>query len=206
MDSREHEELSRELLEREIETALDIDPSPEFLARLRTRIADEHVGGGWAWPGAWRWATVPLAVITVAVVGLWIVRESRSTARDTQPVNASSESESGRDKGLEARTSRPEPQLPTVGRARDVVVSREARPVVAARETGTVPSPIARSEVLISQDEAAALRQLFAAISNRRLETSLLPDLDAALQPPAPIEDIVLEPLSVSPLASLESE
>jgi hypothetical protein len=59
---------------------------------------------------------------------------------------------------------------------------------------------------LISQDEAAALRQLFAAISNRRLETSLLPDLDAALQPPAPIEDIVLEPLSVSPLASLESE
>ena len=61
-------------------------------------------------------------------------------------------------------------------------------------------------EVLISHDEAAALRQLFAAINTRRLETSTLPDLAAALKPPDPIDDIVVEPIIISPIAPMEGE
>ena len=60
--------------------------------------------------------------------------------------------------------------------------------------------------MMISPDEAAALRALFTAISDRRLETSVLPDLAAALKPPDPIEDIVLEPITIRPLAPLEGE
>ena len=56
MDSHKHEELRDELLEREIEAALDVDPSPEFLARVRTRISDERVQR-WPWPGPWAWAS-----------------------------------------------------------------------------------------------------------------------------------------------------
>jgi hypothetical protein len=61
-------------------------------------------------------------------------------------------------------------------------------------------------EVVISQEEAAALRQLFTAIGNRRIETSALPDLQTALKPPDPIEEIMVEPITISPLAALEGE
>jgi hypothetical protein len=47
---------------------------------------------------------------------------------------------------------------------------------------------------------------LFTAISNGRFDTAALPDLDAALQPPSEIAEIVLEPITLSPLVSLESE
>jgi hypothetical protein len=33
-----------------------------------------------------------------------------------------------------------------------------------------------------------------------------LPDLTSALKPPAPIEEIVLDPITISPLAALEGE
>ena len=58
----------------------------------------------------------------------------------------------------------------------------------------------ATPEVLISQDEADALRRLFAALNQRRFET--LPDLEAALRPPTPITAIEIEPITVRALDS----
>src|SRR5262245_46902289 len=58
-------------LEREIERALAVDPSPEFLARVRARIADEPApaarGFGWLFAGV---AATAVAVAVVAVVML----------------------------------------------------------------------------------------------------------------------------------------
>ena len=58
-------------LEREIERALAVDPSPEFVARVRTRIAEEPSpasrGLGWLFAGV---ATAAIAASVVALVML----------------------------------------------------------------------------------------------------------------------------------------
>jgi hypothetical protein len=207
MDGRRHEELSDELLGREIEAALDVEPSPEFLVRVRARVARERIDESWAWLSGWRWAGAALAIAAVAVAGLWMVRQPGSAPPDGQSVNASRDLKPGPpDAGVTVPANR-EPEIPSRESAPEVAASATvSKPVIPPRDV-QVPEPLfAPSDVLISQDEAAALRQLFAAIGSRRLETAVLPDLVAALQPPVPIEDIVLEPITVSPLASLEGE
>jgi hypothetical protein len=197
MDAYKHEGLSDEVLEREIDAALGVDPSPEFLPRIRARIARERVNEGWEWSVAWRWASAALAVAAVAIIGLWVSSNSVPAPREVQTVNAPQDTGSGtEDSGLGLRAANTESSA-TPAPVR-VPVARNTRISRAARE--------APPEVVISQDEAAALRELFAAIKTRRFETSALPDLAAALKPPDPIEDIVVEPIIISPLAPLEGE
>ena len=47
MDGCEQHELNDTVLEKEIEAAIRVDPSPEFLARVRARIAGEPLSKGW---------------------------------------------------------------------------------------------------------------------------------------------------------------
>lgn len=204
MDGHEHTGLNDDALESEIEAALGVDRSPEFLPRVRARIASQRVGeSGWGWFHSWRWASGAAVVIAAAILGVWMLRNPGPTLGEEGTANTSD---------LEVRSSGPEqpaavPELPVkspVGR----VPERESRirgPVVRAPGQAR-HSEVEQPEVMISPEEAGALRQLFAAISTRRLETALLPDLDAALEPPSPIEDIILEPILVGPLASLEGE
>ena len=206
MDIHKHEELNDELLEREIETALDVDPSPEFLARVRTRVAEECIDERSAWLSGWGLTGAAVAAVIVVVIGLWVTRERApapaqstlaSETRDLKPVP--------RDSGIAAPVI-PEPRILNPDSAPAVIASSNvSKPTVPTRQVHAEPLH-AQAEVLISQDEAAALRQLFTAISNGRFDTATIPDLDAALQPPAEIEAIVVEPLSLKPLAALESE
>jgi hypothetical protein len=205
MDGHEQQELSDTALEKELEAALGVDPSPEFLPRVRARIASERVGETWVpfWP--WRWAGAAAAVALVAVAGLWMLREPVPAPLETRVADAPKVQVS--QPGAEA-VSQPAPEAGST--AFGVTPAAEAdrsSPVEAPRAArSSRPPGIMEAEVLISEDEAAALKQLFAAIGERRLETSALPDLASALQPPEPIEDIVLEPISISPLAPLEGE
>ena len=57
--------LTKSPIDREIERALAVDPSPEFLARVRARIASEPVPAAWGWP--------PLVAAAGAVVGVIVV-------------------------------------------------------------------------------------------------------------------------------------
>jgi hypothetical protein len=207
MDRHQQQGLSDTVLEKEIDDLLGIEPSPEFLPRVRARIASEPVHADSVWSPPWRWAGLAATLIMVVIGGLWMLREPAPVPRESQPVNTSpGPAHATSTSELETRTSggadppshvkgsdpaRPEARIPTA-------VTR------AARQPREVPA--AHPEVLISQDEAAALRQLFSAISNRRIETSTLADLESTLAPPAPIEEIVLEPITISPLASLGSE
>ena len=59
--------LNDAALEREVEALLLVQPSPEFVARVRSRVADESMSSGWGW----RWPIAAAAVTaTVAVVGV----------------------------------------------------------------------------------------------------------------------------------------
>ena len=61
-------------------------------------------------------------------------------------------------------------------------------------------------EVVISREEGVALRQLVAAIAARQVEAADIPKLEGESAPLAPIEEIVLEPIELSPIAGLEGE
>ena len=197
MDGHKHEGLSDEMLEREIEAALGVDPSPEFLPRLRARIASERLNQGWVWAGLWRWAGAGVAVAAVVIAGLWVSSRSVPAPREAQSVEAPQDSGTGiREPGLAARAANSD-SSPTPAPVRRPVVHKTRVPRDAV---------VAAPEVVISQEEAAALRALFTAVSNRRLEPSELPDLAAALKPPDPIEDLIVEPIIISPLAPLEGE
>jgi hypothetical protein len=193
MDGHEHPGLSDEALEKEIEAALDVDPSPEFLVRVRTRVATERIDGGWAWLSGWRLTGVTVAAAAVVVIGLWSAREPASAPPETPLAGAPP---------VVPRSRTPKPQSAPAA----ITSSNVSKPVIPARPDPVAQPPLAQAELLISQDEAAALRQLFTAISNGRFDAAVLPDLDAALQPPSEIREIVLEPITLSPLASLESE
>ena len=125
----------------------------------------------------------------VAILGLWISSRPPSASPDAQIANA----------------PRIEPSAPAV-----VASSPEsAAPVVApdVREVRQRPHPVqARTEVVISRDEAVALRQLVAAIAARQVEAVDIPKLEGESAPLAPIEEIVLEPIELSPMAGLEGE
>ena len=73
-----HEGLSDEALAREIEAALGIDPSPEFLPRVRARIANERMQEGSVWSTSWRWAGAVVVVAAVAVIAITRGRPIRS--------------------------------------------------------------------------------------------------------------------------------
>jgi hypothetical protein len=59
------------MTDQEIRDALRVDPSPEFLARVRTRIAGEPA------PSAWRWSWTVAAVGALAALVLIAVVLSR---------------------------------------------------------------------------------------------------------------------------------
>jgi hypothetical protein len=64
MDTRPHATLTDEALERDLARALAVEPSPEFLARVRTRIASEPA------PRAWKvsWLIGAVGAVAAAVI------------------------------------------------------------------------------------------------------------------------------------------
>jgi hypothetical protein len=209
MDGQRYKGVSDDVLEREIEAALGVDPSPEFVARVRERVANERVSEPWL--GSWQWVGATVVITMFAGATMWVLRSPVADPAGTQ-VSAPRESfvpSRTRDVAKKPDTPLPDPEsrFPVPGSRIPSPGSRVPDPgaLVAARAERAVASSAA-PEVVIAQDESAALLHLFSAISNGRFETRALPDLVSALRPPVPIEEIVLEPITIIPLAPIESE
>jgi len=65
-DHRPTDALTDSAIEREIETMLAVEPSPDFLARVRARVADEPAPGTWRFE--WQFAAAAAAIIATAAV------------------------------------------------------------------------------------------------------------------------------------------
>ena len=192
MDGHKHGALSDDVLEREIEAALGVDPSPEFLPRVRARIASERVHEGWMWSSPWRWAGVATTVVAITVVAVWTLREPAPAPRETQVLDMAA----GNAAAASSRPASTESPAPIPVRA-----------VRKVRRQGP-PATIAPLHVVVSADEAVGLRQLVAAIATRQIKAVDIPTLDVESTPLPlpPLEEIVLEPIKLSPLAGLEGE
>jgi hypothetical protein len=171
---------------RDIARALAIDPSPDFLARVRTRIASEplprpSLGAAfstWRWPVAIAAVTLLLAVVVLnrpraPIVGVPLV--SRTTAFDATT-------------------------LPYVASAFRRTLDGPAK---AGRHI--LRQPLFDGQALIDPRETQALRALLAGIRNNRVDLSplLAPTAPAPTEMPA-ASDLVITPIAIEPLAPVD--
>ena len=138
--------LSDEALDRDLRAALDVAPSPEFVARVRARVAGEIRQAGW--PARWYWmAGAAAASVTVAVIAgtmLGTATPGLPAARAPEAIVAVAPVVSPQQRDQTVVVERPV-------RTRAGVTRGAARVAVGER---------ALPEVLLSADEQRALRLL----------------------------------------------
>jgi hypothetical protein len=189
-DPRRTEPLTDAALDREIRDALAIDPSPEFLPRVRARVADEPSPTAWhgAWPARVRWALAASAV--VAMLAAATVLRNRSEM-PVSPGNPAGEVVSTGDRFPSGDVAAA-PAPPLVRREPARPVRRISPPPPPApqpaRHAGGLP------EVILAENERRAFRAL---AERERLE---IPEITVSAERAAGARP-ALPPLSFEPLA-----
>ena len=182
MDDDRSDAMTGAAFERAIETALAVDPSPEFLARVRLRIEGEPGSSMWRMP--WMLTAGALAVaIVMAVVVFRSDRKPTLTSTDQVAVARRTATETA-----------PPPVPSTASATPRTDGTPAARP---AREARPARDP----EVLISADEAAGLRRLISVARDGRIDFTpvLIANREAAVSL-QPFSEITWEPITVEPL------
>jgi hypothetical protein len=176
MDGHQREPLSDETLEREIEAALAVDPSPEFLARVRARVAEEERPVGWLLRWHWVAGTVVTAVVAVFVVYAWREPAPPPVGQEIAPI------------AVERHPEAEAPALPA--------------PAIAERQPAPAPArPVRRRapEVLISEEEKSGFQLLLASL-NKQKDARQIQEALAKVETSGPpwleISPIVIEPFS----------
>lgn len=144
--------LTDAALDREIQAALDVDPSPAFLARVRQRVAIEPAPAGW-WRGP-RVASLAAAGALVAVaIALWPGRGETPDRVVPQPTFQ-------RDAHAEARVSVPAFEVPAPA-ARPPQPARAATTRGEVADSAGVVAGLDRfSVVVLADNERRALQWL----------------------------------------------
>jgi len=208
MDGRHSPALTDADLDRELDAALEVDPSPEFLARVRMRIESEPRRAAWTLgvrAGTRNWALAGLGALAVGVLTVAVVQSGRSESPRPDDLVA----------GVVPQVSVPAPPstgvLPAqavpptdvVPRGPVVVLRLPARSSVRRTAAAAI---VTTPPVLVASSEVAALQRLFARAREGRMDMSALPDQpdpSVAPAPLAPIDAIDVAPISVSPLSPI---
>jgi hypothetical protein len=187
------------MIDEEIRAALDVDPSPEFVARVRTRIAAEGA------PSAWRWSWGLAIATALAASATLMVIVSRPHTPPSTSVAGTSAAGSENRPASEGSTAKPgAAELDTkAGRAERtrVAVSRQARsrPIHTNALAGRMRS---EPEILIDPREADALRRLIAGVREGRIDlTAAQPIASPAAAEIEPVARIVIPPITIEPIA-----
>jgi hypothetical protein len=185
-------------LDREIESLLGAEPSPEFVARVRARIAEEPAPGRWR---AWMIAVPAAAVVAIAVLIVWPSREQAPAHKGPRLYTSQQAAQAA------------EAVQPAIPPAASSEASR-------ARRRSTPRSPLSAAtaidramdidlpEVVIAENEVRTFASLVASIRQRRFDVAVpaAPDLDAPIE----IRELPsIEPIEIEPivkLAALQAE
>jgi hypothetical protein len=207
-DQRDAEALTDEALQRDIARALAVDPSPEFLARVRTQIANEPRGGlaaalyGCATFGStWRGASAlrvavggAIAVVTIVLAVVFLNRPSVAVTSSASP--------------LAARAITGDISIPS-GRSG---FSRTYTPPILRSPLQAVGPPTGgphvqvegglHAEALLDPRETQALRALLAGVRTNRVDLSPLLTPTAQSPTGTPVaSELVIAPIAIEPLA-----
>jgi hypothetical protein len=190
MDSFGPEPMTDAELDREIAAAVNAEPSPAFVARVRQRVAQESERPVWSLS----WSLGAACALAFAVVAAMIFRNHPGAQPqpivlpiDSRPVAAVAELQADRRSGRFAAST-----------VRRVPLLRSSSDPVRPKPDTTDDGPA----TLIDLREANALRALFAAASVGRIGvmplSTITADTGSELTQPA---EIVVPPLSIQPLA-----
>jgi hypothetical protein len=172
-------------LERDIERALAVDPSPEFLARVRTRIAEKPSPASRRF--GWRFAVVATAAVAAAVVlaifnGSPVRKPPTALLLASRSIGSVVEVPSVDGVGADPRVRPESPSSvgPTHGSA--------------PTTTGVAVEPT----TLFDARETMALQRLIAGVRDARVDLApLLKEAPMALQS---LDNLVIPPITIEPL------
>ena len=171
-------------LDREIARALAVDPSPEFAARVRQRIAGEPAPASWL--GVWIFAAAG-ALVAAAMVLIVVSRAPRVVSTATAPAV------------LSARA------LSNVGRMQPSAASGFSRmpSSVTAIRTATFPRGDGDREpdILVDPREARAIRAFFEGVRSGRIDLAPLAAVAPRVGEPPAIPDIYIAPIVIDSLS-----
>jgi hypothetical protein len=160
-------------LDRQIQEALAVDPSPEFQARVRIRLADEppryRVGTGWL-------LSAVTGVAVVAVLAVFALNRNEVSPRPADVIAPAATI----DAAVVATVSPPAIEQPTAERVRRVT-----------RGTAT-------QTVLVPPSEREAFRRFLQAVTENPLPYSI--PSDAREDAPLSVPDITIEPILIEPI------
>lgn len=181
-------------LDREIESLFTVEPSPEFVARVRARVAEEPEPGGWRAP----WMFAVAGTVTVAIVVALIAWPSSDmTPSNTVPAEPPQIAGSA-----QATPSSPVPVMPSARRPQ--AATRTVAIAVERDRSIDIDLP----NVVIAENEVRTFASLVASIRQSRFDVAVpaAPDLDGPIEIKElpPIEPIEIEP--IVKLATLQAE
>jgi hypothetical protein len=188
--------LNDAALDRDLQQAFAIEPSPGFVARVRTRVAQEPMRSA-----PWRVSLLFAAgAIAAAIVIAFVAQQPKGRAVPVAAHPLASRT-------LVAAAGQPiDSRVPSAAgqeSSTHAIVRRPATPLGKAAPH----EPSETAEVLIDPREAAALRALIAGVGTGRLD--LTPILRASI-PPAmdlpPIESIQIPDITIELLAPFGAE
>jgi hypothetical protein len=179
-------------LEREIQTALAVDPSPQFVARVRTEVLNQPI----ARMVSWGWAIAATCAVVVAISvsngvrpgGVRLKQSPGEIAAGLKPSTTTTERAATERAAAEGGANEATPD-------HHAAVAPALRP--ASANTATLKKP-AIPEVVVDPEIAQALQQLIISARERRFEASFddnppsTPWEIAELTGPPPI---IIEPL-----------
>jgi hypothetical protein len=160
-------------VDRALGELLDVEPSPDFVARVRTRIDGEPVAPRWL-----GWRLVPVGAALASLLVIAVVWSAGKKSEDPP---------------------QPPATLITQAPVNPVVVPPPQTLNANAPEVAA-PSPIEPSPtVLVSRAEVEGVRYFVSALREGRLDANALPSESGDPEEPMPI---VIEPITVEPLLS----
>jgi hypothetical protein len=177
-------------LDREVAALLAVEPSPEFLARVRTRVAEEPEPAGWRL--AWMFgAAATVATVVVALI-VWPSPDATSslvvTPSRRAPVEPARVAEAGPVIATAPVTSSPQP-------ARRPLAVNVAAALVASDRAIDIDFP----EVMLGENEVRAYTALIASIRQRRFDVAVPaapdPNRTLAIEETPPVEPLEIEPI-----------
>jgi hypothetical protein len=169
-------------IDRALAAAIDIAPSPDFVARVRQRVAREPRPLPF-WRG-WRIAVPALAAVVAVAIGLAVM--SRRTPAAPQPLQA---------RALPAIELRPLVADPP----RAVTVPASPRRGVPTRLQPAWPEVRTEPEVLVPREEIEMYRRLIAAAQT--VPHAVVVESPKDIAAVREISDLAIDPIEIKPIA-----
>jgi hypothetical protein len=190
MDADRRDEITDAALDGELQSMLDVAPSPQFVARVRTRIVDEPSPSR-PWLSAFTLAASAVVVAAIVMVAV-------SIGRPHSPVEPASALDARRLSPLEVPSvvSGLSGTIPVGSRSAIHRAEAQSAPNVAARQESKTP------EILVDPREATALRALIFGARQGRIDlTPVLAASTPAVMELPPVVDIDIPAITIEPIA-----